>query len=522
MRELEIIQSLAVEEAMKSKIIFLLTLFFIITSTYGQNVKSFKGYRYVYVPTSLYYEGKRADIWGITAHLREFFSVRGFTVLTEQSGVVQEVVYDPCLVLWCTMEHTAKDRGGNSVTITLRNCKNEVVYTGTGSAKRMGYQSEFTAATKEVITKMASVRCQFDPSFTPVMENPEVEKTNETEESIKAYLSANALDPIEGIYNSRQDSNLAYYKIGIVNRGDRFKAIILESPFKAWRPGEVKAVFEPTSMQGYFAAKWFMRNKSRVDTYATMENPGLLAIEIGTDSKGAKTQDYFVKMFPPVSGGTMPRAKALAGSGSGVFISKEGIIATNAHVVDDATDIQISFVNELGSFTHKAKILLVDNKNDVALIKIDDEKFKGLSSIPYGFAERSSSGEKVFTSGFPLNDIMGTNYKVTDGIISAQSGIADDVRYLQITVPLQPGNSGGPLFNKDGNVIGLTTLKLNSKAIGTDVENVNFAIKASYLITLFNMLPNAEKVNANSKLAAKEMQDQIKVLKNYVCLIRTF
>jgi len=115
---------------------------------------------------------------------------------------------------------------------------------------------------------------------------------------------------------------------------------------------------------------------------------------------------------------------------------------------------------------------------------------------------------------------MGTNYKVTDGIVSAISGIEDDMRYYQISVPLQPGNSGGPLFNNQGDVIGITTARLNSQAIGADIENVNYAIKISYLLILYNMLPNAEKLSTSPTNTKKELQDQVKILKNYVCLIK--
>lgn len=117
---------------------------------------------------------------------------------------------------------------------------------------------------------------------------------------------------------------------------------------------------------------------------------------------------------------------------------------------------------------------------------------------------------------------MGSNYKVTDGIISSKSGIADDVRYYQISVPLQPGNSGGPLFSKEGNVIGITSARLNGKAVGTQIENVNYAIKSSYLLSLYNMLPNSTRLTTTSTVATKELQDQVKVLKNYVCLIKVF
>ena len=128
----------------------------------------------------------------------------------------------------------------------------------------------------------------------------------------------------------------------------------------------------------------------------------------------------------------------------------------------------------------------------------------------------------MFTIGFPLNNVMGTNYKVNDGIISSKTGILDDVRYYQISVPLQPGNSGGPLFNKDGNIIGLTSAKLNSEAVGTQIENVNYAIKSSYLLNLYYMLPNSPKLETSTQLAKKELEEQVKVLKNFVCIIKAF
>lgn len=162
----------------------------------------------------------------------------------------------------------------------------------------------------------------------------------------------------------------------------------------------------------------------------------------------------------------------------------------------------------------------MDSKNDVALLKVDDDKFKGLTEIPYSLIEKAEIGEKAFTIGYPLNDVMGTNYKVTDGIVSSISGIDDDMRYYQISVPLQPGNSGGPLFNSSGDVIGITSARLNSKAVGTEIENVNYAIKISYLLNLYNMLPNSEQLNTTASKSTKELQDQVKILRNYVCLIK--
>jgi len=364
------------------------------------------------------------------------------------------------------------------------------------------------------------LKYHFDSTLTPQFQFPEIEKTNETEKSIRQYLDSNKLDPIEGIYKSYDPSQITSYKFGIIKSGDKFKAIILESIQKHWKVGEVKAYFEHSSMSGLYSAKWYMGNKTSLETFAKIDNTGTLYVEFPNQQNGEKTQSKFIKMFPSTLNDDSKTIQFVKSSGSGFFISEDGIVATNAHVVNGAKDITISVSNEIGSSTYKAKIALIDTKNDVALLKIDDEKFKELSTLPYSIIETADIGDKVFTIGYPLNDVMGTNFKVTDGIISSNTGITDDVRYYQISVPLQPGNSGGPLFNKDGNVIGITSSRLNSDAVGTKTENVNYAIKSSYLLALYNMLPKNGKSISTMQLQNKDFQDQIKILKNYVCLIK--
>ena len=123
---------------------------------------------------------------------------------------------------------------------------------------------------------------------------------------------------------------------------------------------------------------------------------------------------------------------------------------------------------------------------------------------------------------------MGNNFKVTNGIISAKTGVGDDVRHYQITVPIQSGNSGGPLFNKDGNVVGLTTSSLseeyvNEKSIKpTRIENVNYAVKSLYLLAAINALPSFDGLTSNNGLEGKTLEEQIDVLKNYICLILVY
>jgi S1-C subfamily serine protease len=113
---------------------------------------------------------------------------------------------------------------------------------------------------------------------------------------------------------------------------------------------------------------------------------------------------------------------------------------------------------------------------------------------------------------------MGENCKVTDGIISSISGIEDDKRYFQISVPIQPGNSGGPLFNKDGNIIGITSATLNSKTLNINTQNVNYAVKAFYLLNIDKEI----YLPPTSALCNKKLEEQVQILKNYVCLIKVY
>jgi S1-C subfamily serine protease len=102
-------------------------------------------------------------------------------------------------------------------------------------------------------------------------------------------------------------------------------------------------------------------------------------------------------------------------------------------------------------------------------------------------------GDKVFTIGYPAHFLMGDNPKYTEGVVNATSGLQDDPTVFQVSVEIQPGNSGGPLFNEKGEVVGITSSSLDPKAaveaFGTLPQNVNYAIKSTYISALLPMLP---------------------------------
>ena len=131
------------------------------------------------------------------------------------------------------------------------------------------------------------------------------------------------------------------------------------------------------------------------------------------------------------------------------------------------------------------------------------------------------TGSEVFALGYPMADVMGDEVKFTDGKISSRSGIQGDIRVYQISVPIQPGNSGGPLFDMNGNIVGITSSGLNRDYFKS--ENVNYAIKASYLKTLMESCP--QKIVLEEKedvsITKTSLTEKIKQYEDFVVLILT-
>jgi len=161
-------------------------------------------------------------------------------------------------------------------------------------------------------------------------------------------------------------------------------------------------------------------------------------------------------------------------SGSGFVVSKSGHILTNAHVVEACASV----TGQLPSGEFPLTILNVDEKNDLAILKTD-AKVSAVATFREGKAIRA--GEDVIVVGFPLQGTLANQMNVTTGTVSALAGIGNDVTQLQLTAPVQPGNSGGPLLDKSGNIVGVVVAKIAALNMvtqsGAIPENVNFAIK---------------------------------------------
>jgi S1-C subfamily serine protease len=181
--------------------------------------------------------------------------------------------------------------------------------------------------------------------------------------------------------------------------------------------------------------------------------------------------------------GVIPSQGAGTSSGSGVVINTNGAILTNAHVVEHCTQIT---VRASSGDSATAGLIARDERNDLALLR---------SKLPFSFSTSFRegpvrAGEAVVVLGYPLAGLLATTANLTVGNISALAGLGDDSRYLQISAPVQPGNSGGPLLDGSGNLVGIVSAKLDASLVarftGDIPQNVNFAIKAEVARTFLD------------------------------------
>ena len=198
-------------------------------------------------------------------------------------------------------------------------------------------------------------------------------------------------------------------------------------------------------------------------------------------------------------------------SGSG-FALQDGYIATNYHVVENANSIIVQGGNRAFSEKLEATIIATDKVNDLAILKIS--KNTGTENLPYSVKTFTSEvGEDVWVLGYPLTSTMGDEIKLTTGVISAKSGYEGNTSMYQVSAPVQPGNSGGPLFDKKGNLIGIIC------AHHRDAENASYAIKASCLRNLIETSLDHDILPHTNKIASFDLANQVKSVKNFIYYI---
>jgi len=205
-------------------------------------------------------------------------------------------------------------------------------------------------------------------------------------------------------------------------------------------------------------------------------------------------------------------------SGTGFFITEDGFLITNEHVVKEA--VQVRLVTSAGIIA--AKVVKVDAANDLALLKAEGR----FAALPVVASRAMRLGSTVATVGFPNVGLQGFAPKLARGEIAALTGAQDDARYFQISVPVQPGNSGGALVDERGNVVGVVSAKLSARAAlaatGALPENVNYAVKSSFLLSFLESVPEVSAKLKAARTAERKFEDVVKDAEQAAVLVLVY
>lgn len=307
-------------------------------------------------------------------------------------------------------------------------------------------------------------------------------------ESFKRYLdNKKNRDAFEGIWTDPD----GLYTVGLLRdtRDPRYqyKAFVIESRTQSWKPGEIKFKVNSLSAGGIAIGPYHYEDKSERGVTWKVDRGLLLGMN---DNKLA-----FFMIYPNAFGGGRKDGE-ITGVGTGWAVSADGHFVTNAHVVEGAEKIYIGFRE---GNPKRARVVAIDSRTDLAVLKIakPDRRY---TPMPLSIARAVPNGTAITVIGYPLAFTLGDDPRVTDGIISAQSGYEKDVTRYQISAPIQPGNSGGPVIGPDGRVAAVVVSGLRG-----NTQNVNFAIKMAYLRTLLDGAGVGYNTAANASMSPAQI-----------------
>jgi S1-C subfamily serine protease len=270
--------------------------------------------------------------------------------------------------------------------------------------------------------------------------------------------------------------------------------------------------FRLSSIRGNDLAKAYLPILERAMTRDQIAEAERLTREFKSHKAG-ETAEPGIPDSPAVVTDPGPSA-----TGTGFLITNDGFVVTNAHVVKGGKKFQL--VTRAGIIA--AKVVKVDSANDLALLRAEGS----FAALPVAPSRTVRLGSTVATVGFPNIGLQGFAPKLAKGEIAALSGAQDDARYFQISVPVQPGNSGGALVDERGNVVGIVSAKLSAKAAletsGALPENVNYAVKSSFLLGFLESVPDVAAKLKEPNTKDQKFEDAVKSVEQSTVLVLVY
>ncbi|MBV9961467.1 MAG: trypsin-like peptidase domain-containing protein [Parafilimonas sp.] len=227
-----------------------------------------------------------------------------------------------------------------------------------------------------------------------------------------------------------------------------------------------------------------------------------------------KTQIETNNTLKNVATPKIPKGAIVKTGGTAFLIDGKGFLITNAHVLNGSG----ATVTDKDGHEYNSAILAVDHAADLALLKIDDKDFTSVKTLPYSIRHSQPDlGEELFTLGYPRDEIV---YNM--GYLSAKTGYKGDTSSCQLSLTANPGNSGAPVFNKNGEIVGIITTKQ------TQAEDVVFALKSNNIFRMIDSLKISDTSLRNIKLPAKtslknmDRVSQVKKAESCVYLVKAY
>ena len=454
-----------------------------------------------------------------TTEIYDYLKELGFEYIALTSEQQSSLVNAPsnCDIAFVYFLFDSEDPRIKNIQIVFRSCLGDVFTFN--SEKTIKYDSDFVFNLSKEWRNLYFSKSIYSENAR--LKYPLAEQSKWNNNDLREHFDKFGCTEIEGIYEHiRLNEDEAFnskYIIGVVKSSkDQFDIIYLGGAgnYLDWDEGEIKGTIIKTATPYFYSVNWIMTDKTlNEDVYCSIDENQLLDFVFVGSNKEMNKESKFIKLYPTAN--STNEDNNVYKSGSAFAISRDGFIITNFHVIEGSSDFNL-ISNIDGELTnYNLRKVAEDKKNDIALLKIEDDSFERFPQIPFSIKTTVADvGEEVFALGYPLINSMGNELKVTDGIISSKSGFDGDITTYQISVPVQPGNSGGPLFDKYGNLLGIVSAKHK------DTENVSYALKANYLKSFLESLSISIFYDNKNLLNGKTLTEMIKKLRRFVFIIK--